>query len=205
MYDFLRFVPENLMDLGFKSYIFMLEKPGIWGGVVVKAENPDELRKKLRKVRRNTIVGVIGNEAVCREAVMRRKVDLILDSDNRQLDYATIKLAADKDVTIELGMAKFIRNKGLSRMQLFERLHDEVRVIKKFDVPFVVTTAAENMYEIRTRKQVENFFSFFGCEIVKARQHATRLIRKYYDTRFIMDGFEIEAELGADIKKTQKT
>jgi len=205
MYDFLRFVPENLMDLGFKSYIFMLEKPGICGGVVVKAENPDELRKKLRKVRRNTIVGVIGNEAVCREAVMRRKVDLILDSDNRQLDYATIKLAAEKDVTIELSMAKFIRNKGLSRMQLFERLYDEVRVIKKFDVPFVVTTAAENMYEMRTRRQVENFFSFFGCEIVKARQHATRLIRKYYDTRFIMDGFEIEAELGADIKKTQKT
>lgn len=205
MYDFLRFVPENLMDLGFKSYIFMLEKPGICGGVVVKAENPDELRKKLRKVRRNTIVGVIGNEAVCREAVMRRKVDLILDSDNRQLDYATIKLAAEKDVTIELSMAKFIRNKGLSRMQLFERLYDEVRVIKKFDVPFVITTAAENMYEMRTRRQVENFFSFFGCEIVKARQHATRLIRKYYDTRFIMDGFEIEAELGADIKKTQKT
>lgn len=201
MYDFLRFVPENLMDLGFKSYIFMLEKPGICGGVVVKAENPDDLRKKLRKVRKNIIVGVTGNEAVCREAVMRRKVDLILDSDNRQLDYATIKLAAEKDVAIELGLAKFIRNKGLSRMQLFERLCDEVRVIKKFDVPFVVTTAAENVYEMRTRRQVENFFSFFGCEIVKARQHATRLVRKYYDTRFIMDGFEIEAELEADVKK----
>ncbi|WP_290597635.1 MULTISPECIES: RNase P subunit p30 family protein [unclassified Archaeoglobus] len=201
MYDFLRFVPENLMDLGFKSYIFMLEKPGICGGVVVKAENPDDLRKKLRKVRKNIIVGVTGNEAVCREAVMRRKVDLILDSDNRQLDYATIKLAAEKDVAIELSLAKFIRNKGLSRMQLFERLCDEVRVIKKFDVPFVVTTAAENVYEMRTRRQVENFFSFFGCEIVKARQHATRLVRKYYDTRFIMDGFEIEAELEADVKK----
>jgi ribonuclease P/MRP protein subunit RPP1 len=86
-------------------------------------------------------------------------------------------------------------------MQLFERLCDEVRVIKKFDVPFVVTTAAENVYEMRTRRQVENFFSFFGCEIVKARQHATRLVRKYYDTRFIMDGFEIEAELEADVKK----
>jgi hypothetical protein len=25
MYDFLRFLPENLPDLGFKSYVFMLE------------------------------------------------------------------------------------------------------------------------------------------------------------------------------------
>ncbi len=201
MYDFLRFVPQNLMDLGFKSYVFMLEKPEICGGVVVKAENPDELRRKLRKVRRDVIVGVVGNEAVCREAVMRRKVDLILDSEKRQLDYATLKLAAEKDVAVELGLAKFIKSRGFSRMQLFERLYDEIRVIKKFNVPFVVTTAAENEYEMRTRKQVENFFSFFGCDIVKARQYATRLVRRYYDSHFIMDGFEIEAELEADVKK----
>ncbi|WP_456468027.1 RNase P subunit p30 family protein [Archaeoglobus sp.] len=201
MYDFLRFIPQNLMDLGFKSYVFMLEKPEICGGVVVKAENPDELRRRLRKVRRDVIVGVVGNEAVCREAVMRRKVDLILDSEKRQLDYATLKLAAEKDVAVELGLAKFIKNRGFSRMQLFERLYDEIRVIRKFNVPFVVTTAAENEYEMRTRKQVENFFSFFGCDIVKARQYATRLVRRYYDSHFIMDGFEIEAELEADVKK----
>ncbi|WP_202319277.1 RNase P subunit p30 family protein [Archaeoglobus neptunius] len=191
MYDFLRFIPRNLMNLGFRGYVFMLEDPNSCG-VVVKANTPDELRKKLKKIKGEKIVGVTGSESVCKEAVMRRKVDMILDHDDRQLDYATIKLAAEKDVLIELGIAKFIRNRGYRRMQLFERLREEVTVINKFDVPFVVTTAAENEYEMRTRKQVETFFSFFGCNIVKARHNAARLLRKYYDNHFIMDGFEIE-------------
>lgn len=222
MYDFLRFVPENFPDLGFKGYVLMLdesygvarervegvegvEREDVLKGIIIKAENGDELKKKLRKVRKDIIVGVVGDEEVYREAVMRRKVDMILDHDKRQIDFSTLKLAAEKDVTVELGLAKFIRNSGYERMKLFERLYDEVRVIKKFDVPFVVTTAAESFYELRTKKQVENFFSFFGCDIVKARQHATRLVRKYSDPSYIMDGFEIEADLGADLgSKTQK-
>lgn len=214
MYDFLRFIPENFPDLGFKGYILMLDESygvareieGIEGieegevlkGIILKAESRDELKRKLRKVRREIIVGVVGNEEVCREAVMRRKVDMILDHDKRQIDFSTLKLAAEKDVTIELGLAKFIRSSGYERMKLFERIYDEIKVIKKFDVPFIITTAAESPYEMRTKKQVENFFSFFGCDVVKARQHATRLVKKYYDPNYIMDGFEIEAELDAD-------
>ncbi|MBO8179206.1 MAG: hypothetical protein H0Z19_01795 [Archaeoglobus sp.] len=192
MYDFLRFLPENLSDLGFKSYVFMLEKPG-GCGIVIKADSPRELRKKLRNVKRRAIVGVVGKEAVCREAVMRRRVDVILDWEDRELDYATLKLAAEKDVAIELGLSKFLRTEGYKRMHLFEKLRKEIMVIKKFDVPFIVTTAAENQWELRTRKQVENFFKFFDAEISKARHYAERLVRRYFDDRYIMDGFEIES------------
>ncbi len=195
MYDFLRFVPNNLLDLGFKSYVFMSEKPGFCGRII-KAETPEELRRKLRKVGRRAIVGVLtSNESVWREAVMRRRVDMLLDSEERQLDYATLKLAAEKDVTVELGLSKFIRTRGLRRMILFERLKKEIEIIRKFDVPFVVSSAAEGIYEMRTRKQVETFFAYFGCDIVKARKFAERLIRRYYDNNYIMDGFEVEAEL----------
>ncbi len=201
MYDFLRFVPENLMDLGFKSYVFFSEKPGFCGQIV-RAETPEELRKKLKKVGRRVIVGVLSSsDSVWREAVMRRRVDMLLDSEDRQLDYATIKLAAEKDVTIELGLSKFLRTGGLKRMTLFERLKDEIRVIQKFDTPFVISSAAENVYEMRTRKQIETFFSYFGCDTVKSRSYAERLIRRYYDNHYIMDGFEVEAELKDYTKK----
>jgi len=192
MHDFLRFVPQRLFDLGFKSYVFMLEDNSSCG-VIVKASSPQELKKKLLGVRRRAIVGVIGSESVCREAVMRRRVDMILDWEERELDYATFKLAAEKDVAIELGLSKFLRTDGFKRMQLFERLRQEIRVIKKFDVPFVVSSAAENEFELRTRKQVESFFAFFGADISKARFYAERLVRRYYDENYIMDGFEIEA------------
>jgi ribonuclease P/MRP protein subunit RPP1 len=141
---------------------------------------------------------VVGNEAVCREAVMRRRVDMIADWDDRQLDYTTLKLAAEKDVTIELGLAKFLRTEGYKRAQLFERLRDEIRVINKFDVPFVVSSAAESEFELRTRKQIETFFSFFGANLQKARFYSERLIRRYFDPNYIMDGFEIESSQISD-------
>ncbi len=193
MYDFLRFFPSNLPDLGFKSYVFLSEKLRNGCGLIIKASSVKELRDKLRKVRSDTIVGVESSDVtVCREAVMRKKVDILLDSDRRELDYATIKLAAEKDVAIELGLAKFIRSRGLRRMKLFETLYDEIRIINKFDTPFIVTTAAEKFSELRTRKQVETFFAFFGCDIQKARRHAERIVRRYYDPSYVMDGFEIE-------------
>ncbi len=198
MYDFLRFFPENLPDLGFKSYVFMLEKPE-GCGIIVRADSPKELRKKLRGVRKRAIVGVIGSEAVCREAVMRRRVDVILDWDDRELDYATLKLAAEKDVAIELGLSKFLRTEGYKECTSYEKLRQESRVIRKFDVPFIVTSAAENFYELRTRKQVETFFSFFGAEIPKARFYAERLVRRYFDENYIMDGFEIEPYSNLDV------
>jgi len=192
MYDFLRFLPRYLPDLGFKSYVFMLEKPE-GCGIIIKADSPEDLRKKLRNVRRKAIVGVVGSEAVCREAVMRRRVDLILDWEERELDYATLKLAAEKDVAIELGLSKFLRTEGYKRMHLFDKLRQEIMIIKKLEVPFIVTTAAENQYELRTRKQVESFFKFFGAEITKARYYAERLVRRYFDDKYIMDGFEVES------------
>jgi len=197
MYDFLRFLPRYLPDLGFKSYVFMLEKPESCG-IIIKADSPEDLRKKLRNVRRKAIVGVVGSEAVCREAVMRRRVDLILDWEERELDYATLKLAAEKDVAIELGLSKFLRTEGYKRMHLFDKLRQEIMIIKKLEVPFIVTTAAENQYELRTRKQVESFFKFFGAEITKARYYAERLVRRYFDDKYIMDGFEVESLLDSE-------
>ncbi len=193
MYDFLRFVPDYLPDLGFKSYVFLSENLKSCG-IIVRASTVKELREKLRKIRKNTIVAVLADDpGVCREAVMRKKVDILLDSELRELDYATIKLAAEKDVTIELGLAKFIRNSGLKRMRLFEKLYDEIRVINKFDTPFIVSSAAENFKELRTRKQIETFFRFFGCDIIKARYYAERIVRRYYDPNYVMNGFEIES------------
>ncbi|MDI9645083.1 MAG: RNase P subunit p30 family protein [Archaeoglobales archaeon] len=189
MYDFLRFFPENLPDLGFKGYVFLTEKGC---GVVVRASTPRELREKLKNVREDVIVAVEAkNPEVCREAVMRKKVDIILDSVERELDYATIKLAAEKDVAIELGLSKFLKTRGALRVKLFEQLMDEIFVIKKFRAPFIISSAAENFWELRSRKQIENFFSFFGCNVKDARSYAERLVRRYYDPNYIMDGFEV--------------
>ncbi len=190
MYDFVRFLPPNL-DLGFKGFVVLSEKPAKEGlyGYIVRASNAKDLKKKLKSLE-NAIVAVYCPD--WKYAVMRKKVDILLDSEDRILDYATIKLAKEKDVAIEFGLSKFLNTKGLKRSVLFSRLKDEIRIVKKFDTPFLITSSAENIYQLRSRKQIENFFSYFGISVEKARFYAERIVRRYYDENYIMDGFFIE-------------
>lgn len=190
MFDFVRFSPPKI-DLGFKGFVVLSEKPvkeGLYG-IIVRASNAKELREKLRRVDKS-IVAVECPDS--KEAVMRKKVDILLDSENRTLDYATIKLAKEKDVAIEFGLLKFIKAKGLERSSLFSKLKEEIKIVKKFETPFLITSSAENVYQLRSRKQLETFFSFFGLSAKKANFFAERIVRRYYDENYIMDGFFIE-------------
>ncbi|MDK2876397.1 MAG: ribonuclease protein subunit [Archaeoglobaceae archaeon] len=193
MFDFVRFCPPKI-DLGFENFVVLSENPKKEGyyGYIVRAENPKELREKLRRIE-NAIVAVDCTSETCRYAVMRKKVDIILDSERRELDYATIKLASEKDVAIEFGLSKFLKTKGMRRSLLFARLSQEVKVVKKFNTPFIISSSAENIYQLRTRKQIETFFSYFGLDVKKARFFAERVVRRYFDEKYVMDGFFVES------------
>lgn len=190
MFDFVRFSPPKI-DLGFRGFVVLSERPAGEGfhGLIVRASSAKELREKLKEAG-NTIVAVDCTD--WKEAVMRKKVDILLDNETRSLDYATIKLAREKDVAIEFGLSKFIKTKGLKRSALFSRLRKEIRVVKKFDTPFLITSSAENIYQLKTRKQIETFFSFFGLSVKKASFFAERIVKRYYDEKYVMDGFFIE-------------
>ena len=199
--DFLRFAPDKefLKNLGFENAVIFAEDDsggnddGYVRGVIIRPESPEDLRKKLRRVGRKRVVGVESNSiSVNREAVSRRRVDVVLDSVGRRIDYVTVKLAAEKDVVIEICLSKFLITRGLRRMRLLRETEELIRIIKKFDAPFVITTAASNIYEMRTARQLGDFFSFLGADTEKAEKHAEILFRKYADANFIMNGLEIE-------------
>ncbi|MCQ4152651.1 MAG: hypothetical protein NOM71_00125 [Archaeoglobi archaeon] len=193
MFDFVRFCPPKV-DLGFEGFVVLSEKPQKEGyyGYIVRAENSRELREKLKGIE-NAIVAVDCPSGLCKEAVMRKKVDILLDSERRELDYATIKLASEKDVAIEFGISKFLSTRGLRRSLLFARLKQEIKVVNKFETPFIITSSAENVYQLRTRKQIEKFFSYFGLDVKKARFFAERIVRRYFDSSYVMDGFYVES------------
>jgi len=196
--DFVRFYPEEPFTTGYDTYIvFTAEREqaksnmGIIKGYLIEAESVGELLFGLKKAK--GITGVLSNEIkVNKEAVMRKKVDVLLDSVDRRLDYATIKLAAEKNVVIEVALSKFIISSGVKRMRLFEETIQLLKIINKFKTPFVLTTAASSLYELRHRRQVEDFFAFLGADVGKARIHAWKLMRRLTDERYIMDGLEVE-------------
>ena len=198
MIDFIRFVPDDrAYELGFDSFVVFSEDPaklpdGVIKGYIVRAEGGRDLMAKLRRAKRDWMVGVVGDLKVIRNAVMRRRVDLILDHPERELDYVTVKMAKEKDVAIEISLAKFLRCDGMKRMRLLEETIDLLRIIGKFDTPFVLTSGAERFYELRPKRQTLEFFELLGADTDRAEFWMNRLIRRYTDPNYIMDGLEIE-------------
>ncbi len=172
----------------------------VYPGTFIEANNVSELKKKLRRAR--GFIGVLSPDVkVNREAIMRKKVHVILDSERRKLDYASVKLAAEKDVVIEVSLSKFLRVKGFKRMKLLDETRLLLRLLVKFGTPFVVTSGAENELELRPRYQLYSFFSLLardaGVDELKflesLRNTSTRIYRRLVDENYIIDGVEIES------------
>ena len=192
--DFVRFCPNIRYD--YDNFVVFSENPNVLNGnflkgYLIKASSPKELLQKLRRAKRDWFVGVVGNLKVLKYAVMRWRVDVILDFDGRELDYSLIKIAKEKDVAIEISFSKFLRCKGFERSQLFEEVVETLNVIKKFDTPFVLTSGANDPYELRPKRQIIEFFEYLGADVEKAEHWMRRLIRRYTDPNYIMDGLEI--------------
>ncbi len=196
--DFVRFVP--CIKLDFDNFVVFSERPedipeNFLKGYLVKAENVKELVSKLRRAKKDWFVGVIGDPKILRSAVMRRRVDVILDFPERELDYVTVKMAKEKDVAIEISISKFLKAEGLRRLRLIEDTIDLLRIIRKFNTPFILTSGAYTTYELRPRRQIFEFFEMLGADIEKAEFWLSRLVRRYTDPNYIMDGLEVEQSL----------
>lgn len=191
MIDFIRFDYTGSIDFGFKKYIvFGDETESNVQGCIITASSTAELRDRLRGTR--GLIGVASEKPeVNRYAVMRKKVDVLLDFPDRRLDYPTFKLAREKDVLIEFSLSTLMKLSRTRRVKHAEELRTSFHVVNKFDTPFILTSGAEEFYEMRSAKQIYEVFSYFGANVERAMFWAERLYRRLFDDKYIMDGVEI--------------
>ncbi len=191
MIDLIRFDYTGDFRFGFDRFIVFNEdtRDNIQG-CVIKVNSPKELRIRLKHA--DGFIGVMSEKAeVNRYAVMRKKVDVILDFPERKLDYITFKLAKEKDVLIEVSLRNLFLFEKKKMTKFIHELRTIFRVINKFDTPFILTSGAENFYEMRTKDQIYDLFSFLGADIKRAEYWAERLYRRLFDEKYIMDGVEL--------------
>lgn len=203
--DFVRFNPPAIGDLlEVENFVVFTEKPerlerpgepAETVGYLLKCDEVGQLLSGLKKAKKKWMIGVMSsNIKVNKEAVMRKKVDVLLDSPERRIDYATLKLSGEKDVAIELAISKFLNSWGLKRTKIFEETIQTIKLIKKFDVPFVLTSGANKWYELRSKRQIYDFFSFLGADEEKEQYSMEKLVRRFTDPDYIAEGLEIIAE-----------
>ena len=191
MIDFVRFDYTGEFDFGFRKYVVFdsITAENVQG-CLIKADSPKNLRTNLKNA--DGFIGVMSEKAeVNRYAVMRKKVDAILDFPERKLDYITFKLAKEKDVLIEISLRNLLVTEKRRMVRTAHELKTVFKVINKLDTPFILTSGAENIYEMRPKRQIYELFSFLGADVERAEYWAERLYRRFFDEKYIMDGVEL--------------
>jgi ribonuclease P/MRP protein subunit RPP1 len=199
--DLVRFRPrlEDLKSLGFNSCLYFTTDPEnletvegtIFPAYLIVCDDVWSLKRELRNAKNSWIVGVLSSEtSVIREAISRKKVDILLDSPENKIDYIALKMAGEKDVAVELSLSKFLGSRGAKRMRIFEHVRDVVEMAGKLSTPLLLSSGASNFFEMRSSRQIRDFFSFFGADVDEGFSNARRIIRRYFDEDYLLDGLE---------------
>jgi ribonuclease P/MRP protein subunit RPP1 len=201
--DILRLRPDEkfLTAMGFDSCIFFTRDPSIlerepedfiFPAYVIECSSVNELKKGLKTAKKEWIVGVLSSDtSVIREAISRKKVDMLLDPPKNSIDYTSMKLAAEKDVAVELSLSRFLKIKGLKRMRSFEYANDVIMAAKKHSTPLIFSSGATIEADMRPFRQLRDFFGFIGGDFQSSILNLRRIIRRYFDQDYLMDGLEI--------------
>jgi|Deesub1362A_J573_1020465.scaffolds.fasta_scaffold00351_6 ribonuclease P/MRP protein subunit RPP1 len=206
--DVVRFKPDEgfLKHLGFNSCLYFTsdvelmdtleeEVEGVFPGYLVCAKDTKELKQKLRSAKKDWIVGVVAkNESVLRNAISRKKVDILLDFTGNRIDYISLKMCEEKDVAIEISFRKFLETKGVKRMREIEHTVDIIRFSKKLSTPVIFSSSAKSPVEMRSVRQLKEFFEFLGGDFEKGILSLRKILKRYFDDTYILDGLEIIQE-----------
>ncbi len=123
-------------------------------------------------------------------------MDVILDHPERELDYTTLKLAGERGVFVDVSVLPLITERGMRRMRFIEKGRDVMRVVKKFETPFLLTSGAKAWHMMRSPKDLMTLATLYGIEeniaIKGISDYPERLIRKKLDKSFILDGLEVK-------------
>jgi ribonuclease P/MRP protein subunit RPP1 len=139
-------------------------------GIEIKAKNPDELKKKVRKLRKHVDIILVhgGDVKVNRAAVENPHVDIICHPYRQRRDsginHVLAKKAAENNVAVELNIKHLLRNRNHLRYQIMSHFRQLAKLKKKFQFPLVITSGAQSAYDVRSPLDLVALASCFGMD-----------------------------------------
>jgi RNase P/RNase MRP subunit p30 len=135
-----------------------------------------DLLKNLRSLRRRTEIIAVRcfSKDVARQAAKDRRVDLLsfssTDPRKRFFDSAEAELASGALTSLEVDMAPLLYVHGFRRIRLLTALRKEMLISKKFDVPIVLSSGADDPRLLRKPEDYACLSYLFGLDFHKAKQ-----------------------------------
>jgi len=138
--------------------------------------NTAELLRSLRLLRRRVeVISVRCNsKRVARQAAKDRRVDVLsfspLDMRKRFFDSSEAELASKTSVSLEFDLAPLLYLQGYRRVRLLSKMRDEAFTAKKYGVPIILSSGANNVNLLRKPEDYASLSYLFGLDLSDARK-----------------------------------
>lgn len=173
----------------------------IISGVELSPENASKLHGLVGKYRQMVDVVVVrgGSESINRAAVENSNVDVLSNFGSMKengLNHVLAKSASDNDVAISFDLYDIIYLRGGRRVKALSNFRKDLSLVRKYDVPFILTSNARSLYDLRAPRELMALASLFGMTREEALHGLSVvpqriLARNCPPANYVMDGVEI--------------
>lgn len=179
MFNDLVLFKEKPKFFAIKSIVLGSEK-----AVLIKANNKEELRKKVNEAKKlDKIVVVESNKNTIRYAIEKLKGLIIVDSEaskdrdfmdyrNAGLNHVLCKLAKQNGHVISFNFNLVLNSE--KKALILGRMMQNVKLCRKFKINMLIGSFAKNSYELRSKDALLNFGVCIGMHARDAKEALNR-------------------------------
>ncbi|UCC91715.1 MAG: hypothetical protein JSV39_00365 [Candidatus Aenigmatarchaeota archaeon] len=171
-------------------------------GYKIETNKPDNVSKIAKKVRKNVELILVngGDLEVNRKACETSEVDILthpeLGRNDPGLDYVVAKLAKKNNVSVEFNFRNILLSYKKSRSDVFARMLENAKLVRKYRTPFILSTGAIEHYDLRSPSELISFWRVLGLDPKEIKTNLSGKIleenRKRLGKKWIMPGVEVE-------------
>ncbi|WMW24564.1 ribonuclease P protein component 3 [Methanolobus sediminis] len=180
----------------------------VFSGVEIRVDNPSRLHGMVGKYRKNTDVIVVhgGSENINRAAVENSNVDVLCGFGSMKdngLNHVLAKSASDNNVAISFDLGEVISQRGGRRVRTLSNFRKDLAIVRKYDVPFILTSNARSCYDLRAPRELIALAQLFGMtkeEAVRGLSDTPESIisRNRPSSNYVFEGVEIVDGMSGD-------
>ena len=133
---------------------------------------------KIKKSASGKEVNIVKNSEA-RKVLENKNTDVLLDpyhyvkSDslhfrNSGLNQVLCRIAKDNGVIVGFSFSNILKSKG--RNKILERVKQNIKLCRKYKIPMLIASFAENKYELRSANELQNFALFLGMNTKEAKE-----------------------------------
>jgi ribonuclease P/MRP protein subunit RPP1 len=178
------------------------KRPSVSIGTETDAQKPGQMKSFVSGVRRGNEIVVArgGTEEMNRAVLETPEVDILLDHDiggRCGINHILARLAKKNNVSIGFDLNRLMVSYRLGRIQEFSAMTETVKIVRKFNAPYVLTSGAMDVWDMRSPSELIAMGRQLGFTEAEARRGLSGRIvkenRKRLSGKWIMPGVEIDS------------